>query len=166
PIPFWAKAVNTACYVQNRVLVTKPHNKTTYELLLGRTPSICFMRPFGCHVTILNTLDPLGKFDGKDDEAFLVGYSISSNQPNSSAGIQEHFNADTTRERTVQQYVLFPLWSSGSKDPQNTDNDATFEVKESESIVHVSPSSCEKIKKHDDKTKREAQGKSPIKLST
>nr|GEY35200.1 putative ribonuclease H-like domain-containing protein [Tanacetum cinerariifolium] len=34
PIPFWAKAVNTACYVQNRVLVTKPHNKTPYELLL------------------------------------------------------------------------------------------------------------------------------------
>nr|GFC53306.1 putative ribonuclease H-like domain-containing protein [Tanacetum cinerariifolium] len=28
PIPFWAEAVNTACYVQNTVLVTKPHNKT------------------------------------------------------------------------------------------------------------------------------------------
>nr|GEZ82441.1 ribonuclease H-like domain-containing protein [Tanacetum cinerariifolium] len=44
PIPFWAEAVNTACYVQNRVLVTKPHNKTLYELLHGRTPSIGFMR--------------------------------------------------------------------------------------------------------------------------
>nr|GEW10459.1 ribonuclease H-like domain-containing protein [Tanacetum cinerariifolium] len=40
PIPFWAEAVNTVCYVQNRVLVTKPHNKTPYELLHGRTPSI------------------------------------------------------------------------------------------------------------------------------
>nr|GEX89147.1 retrovirus-related Pol polyprotein from transposon TNT 1-94 [Tanacetum cinerariifolium] len=47
-ILFWTKAVNTACYVQNRVLVTKPHNKTPYELLHGRTPSIGFMRPFGC----------------------------------------------------------------------------------------------------------------------
>nr|GEU91110.1 hypothetical protein [Tanacetum cinerariifolium] len=37
PIPFWAEAVNTACYVQNRVLVTKPHNKTPYELLFGLT---------------------------------------------------------------------------------------------------------------------------------
>ncbi|GJT69499.1 ribonuclease H-like domain-containing protein [Tanacetum coccineum] len=62
----------------NRVLVTKPHNKTPYELLLGRPPSISFMRPFGCPVTILNTLDPLGKFDGKADEGFLVGYSINS----------------------------------------------------------------------------------------
>nr|GEY81256.1 ribonuclease H-like domain-containing protein [Tanacetum cinerariifolium] len=65
PIPFLVEAVNTACYVQNRVLVTKSHNKTPYELLHGRTPSIGFMRPFGCSVTILNTLDPLGKFKGK-----------------------------------------------------------------------------------------------------
>nr|GEU71951.1 hypothetical protein [Tanacetum cinerariifolium] len=60
PIPFWAEAVNTACYVQNKVLVTKPHNMIPYELLLSRTPSIGFMRPFGCPMTILNTLDPLG----------------------------------------------------------------------------------------------------------
>ncbi|GJY18006.1 putative ribonuclease H-like domain-containing protein, partial [Tanacetum coccineum] len=59
-IPFWAEAVNTACYVHNRVLVTKPHNKTPYELLIGRTPIISFMRPFGCPVSILNTLDHLG----------------------------------------------------------------------------------------------------------
>nr|GFC93454.1 retrovirus-related Pol polyprotein from transposon TNT 1-94 [Tanacetum cinerariifolium] len=78
PIPFWAEAVNTACYVQNRVLVNKPHNKTPYELLHGRLPSIGFMRPFGCPVTILNTLDPLGKFQGKVDEGFLVGYSVCS----------------------------------------------------------------------------------------
>nr|GEV76645.1 uncharacterized mitochondrial protein AtMg00810-like [Tanacetum cinerariifolium] len=45
----------------NRVLVTKPHNKTSYELLIGRSPNIDFMKPFGCPVTILNTLDHLGK---------------------------------------------------------------------------------------------------------
>ncbi|GJU83355.1 putative ribonuclease H-like domain-containing protein [Tanacetum coccineum] len=72
------KAVNTACYVQNRVLVTKPHNKTPYELFLGRKPALGFMRPFGCPVTILNTIDHLGKFDGKVDEGFFVGYSINS----------------------------------------------------------------------------------------
>ncbi|GJW74679.1 putative ribonuclease H-like domain-containing protein [Tanacetum coccineum] len=68
PTTFWAKAVNTACYVQNRVLVIKPHNKTPYELFLGRKPALSFMRPFGCPVTILNTIDHLGKFDGKADE--------------------------------------------------------------------------------------------------
>ncbi|GJU28691.1 putative ribonuclease H-like domain-containing protein [Tanacetum coccineum] len=75
---FWAEAVNTACYVQNRVLVTKPHNKTPYELFLGRKPALGFMRPFKCPVTILNTIDHLGMFDGKADEGFFVGYSINS----------------------------------------------------------------------------------------
>ncbi|GJZ96527.1 putative ribonuclease H-like domain-containing protein [Tanacetum coccineum] len=60
------------------VLVVKPHNKTPYELFRGFKPALSFMRPFGCHVTILNTLDSLGKFDGKSDEGFFVGYSLSS----------------------------------------------------------------------------------------
>ncbi|GJV08293.1 ribonuclease H-like domain-containing protein [Tanacetum coccineum] len=36
------------------------------------------MRPFGCPVTILNTIDHLGKFNGKADEGFFVGYSTNS----------------------------------------------------------------------------------------
>ncbi|GKA74492.1 putative ribonuclease H-like domain-containing protein [Tanacetum coccineum] len=78
PTTFWAEVVNTACYVQNRVLVTKPHNKTPCELFLGRKSALGFMRPFGCPVTILNNIDHLGKFNGKADEGFFVGYSINS----------------------------------------------------------------------------------------
>ncbi|GJS58371.1 putative ribonuclease H-like domain-containing protein [Tanacetum coccineum] len=59
PTTFWAEAVNIACYVQNRVLVIKPHNKISYVLFLDRKPTLSFMRPFGCPVTILNTLDHL-----------------------------------------------------------------------------------------------------------
>ncbi|GJY73548.1 ribonuclease H-like domain-containing protein [Tanacetum coccineum] len=43
----------------------------------SKSPSISFMRPFGCPLTILNTLDSLGKFDGKSDEGYLLGYSTS-----------------------------------------------------------------------------------------
>ncbi|GJS73153.1 ribonuclease H-like domain-containing protein [Tanacetum coccineum] len=78
PTTFWAEAVNTAYYVLNRVLVIKPHNKTPYELIHGRTPLIDFMKPFRYPVTILNTRDHLGKFDGKADEGFFVGYSVVS----------------------------------------------------------------------------------------
>nr|GEV03129.1 retrovirus-related Pol polyprotein from transposon TNT 1-94 [Tanacetum cinerariifolium] len=78
PTTFWVEAVNTACYVQNRVLVVKPHNKTPYEFFHGRTPALSFMKPFGCSVTILNTLDHLGKFDGNADEGFFVGYSTNN----------------------------------------------------------------------------------------
>ncbi|GKF48467.1 retrovirus-related pol polyprotein from transposon TNT 1-94 [Tanacetum coccineum] len=73
PNTFWAEAVSTACYVFNRVLVIKPQNKTPYELIPGKIPIISYIRPFGCHVTILNTIDHLGKFNGKLDEGFLVG---------------------------------------------------------------------------------------------
>ncbi|GJQ96045.1 putative ribonuclease H-like domain-containing protein, partial [Tanacetum coccineum] len=78
PNTFWAEAVSTACYVLNSVLVTKPQNKTLYELITGKIPIISYIRPFGCHVTILNTIDHLGKFEGKSDEGFLVGYSLNS----------------------------------------------------------------------------------------
>ncbi|GJW65010.1 putative ribonuclease H-like domain-containing protein, partial [Tanacetum coccineum] len=78
PNTFWAEAVSTVCYVLNRVLVTKPQNKTPYELITGKIPIISYIRPFGCHVTILNTIDHLGKFKGKSDKGFLVGYSLNS----------------------------------------------------------------------------------------
>nr|GEZ18393.1 hypothetical protein [Tanacetum cinerariifolium] len=88
-----AEAVNTACYVQNKVLVTKPHNKTLYELLRGRIPSIGFMRPFGCPITILNTLDSLGNFEENIDEGFLVGYSVNS----------KAFRVFNSRTRIIQE---------------------------------------------------------------
>ncbi|GKC41130.1 putative ribonuclease H-like domain-containing protein, partial [Tanacetum coccineum] len=85
--------VSTACYVQNRVLIVKPHNKTPYEHFRGFKPAIGFNKPFGFHVTILNTLDNSGKFDGKSDEGFFVGYSIS----------RKAFRVYNTRTRKVQE---------------------------------------------------------------
>nr|GFB54386.1 retrovirus-related Pol polyprotein from transposon TNT 1-94 [Tanacetum cinerariifolium] len=51
------------------------------------------MRPFGCPVTILNTLDPLGKFQEKVDEGFYVGYSVCS----------KAFRVFNSRTRIVQE---------------------------------------------------------------
>nr|GFC40312.1 hypothetical protein [Tanacetum cinerariifolium] len=52
---------------------------------------------------------------------------IAGNQPNFSTGIQEHFDEENTGE-------------SGSKDPQNTDDDTTFEVKEPNGVNAASTS--------------------------
>nr|GEW47961.1 hypothetical protein [Tanacetum cinerariifolium] len=38
PTTFWAEAVNTACYVQTKVLGIKPHNKTLYKLFIVVSP--------------------------------------------------------------------------------------------------------------------------------
>ncbi|GJT74952.1 putative ribonuclease H-like domain-containing protein [Tanacetum coccineum] len=78
PTMFWTEAVSTACYVLNRVSITNPHNKTPYELISGKVPQIGHLKPFGCQVTILNTSDHLGKFEGKADDGYLVGYAPNS----------------------------------------------------------------------------------------
>nr|GFB14580.1 putative ribonuclease H-like domain-containing protein [Tanacetum cinerariifolium] len=95
---------------------------------------------------------------------------VARNQPNHNAGIIENLDACKVRRETVsaQQYVLLRLWSTGSPDPQNTDAnvaDAAFNVKKNENEVHVSPSSSDKLKKHDEKAKRADKGKSHVDLS-
>nr|GFA51598.1 ribonuclease H-like domain-containing protein [Tanacetum cinerariifolium] len=166
---------------------------------------------------------PHSKFDGKVDEGFLVGYSISSkafrvfnsrtrivqktlhvnflenkpnvagsgpawlfdidtltktvnyqpvtigNQSNPSVGFKDTFDAEKVGEEIDQQYVLFPVLSSGSRNPQNTNGDAVFDEKEPEfdekkheSEVNISPSSIAQSKKQDDNTKREAKGKNYV----
>nr|GFC97194.1 retrovirus-related Pol polyprotein from transposon TNT 1-94 [Tanacetum cinerariifolium] len=148
------------------VLVTKPLNKTPYELLFGRTHSIGFMRPFGCSVTILNTLDPLGKFDGKADEGFLVGYSVTSkafrvfnsrtrivqetlhiifleNQPNVvESGSKWLFDIDTLTQSMKYQPIVAgnqPNYNAGIQGNFDVDADAVFDVKDNDTEVHVSP---------------------------
>nr|GEV83480.1 putative ribonuclease H-like domain-containing protein [Tanacetum cinerariifolium] len=61
---------------RNRTLIKAA--KTILADSKGRTPALSFIRPFRCHVTILNTLDHLGKFDGKFDDGFFIGYSLNS----------------------------------------------------------------------------------------
>nr|GEU92401.1 60S ribosomal protein L35 [Tanacetum cinerariifolium] len=90
-------------------------------------------------------------------------------QNNDNAGIKENLDAGKVRKETVsaQQYVVLPLWSTGSQDPQNTADDvadAAFDVKENENDVYVFANGSDKSdnKKHDEKDKRDDKGKSPV----
>ncbi|GJX87374.1 putative ribonuclease H-like domain-containing protein [Tanacetum coccineum] len=74
PTTFWAEAVNIACYVQNKV----------------------------CPVTILNTIDHLGKFDGKAEEGFFVRYSLNS----------KAFKVFNSRTRIVEEKLHIRLSES------------------------------------------------------
>ncbi|GJX89350.1 retrovirus-related pol polyprotein from transposon TNT 1-94 [Tanacetum coccineum] len=94
----------------------------------GRKPALSLMRPFGCPVTILNTLDQLGKFDRKADEGFFVGYSTNSKAYrvfNSRTMIveenlhvkfstKENIGTSLDGKKTVpdQKYILLPLVTS------------------------------------------------------
>nr|GEW42207.1 retrovirus-related Pol polyprotein from transposon TNT 1-94 [Tanacetum cinerariifolium] len=100
------------------VLVVKPHFKTPYELFRGRTHALSFMRPFGCHVTIVNTLDHLEKFDGEIDEWFFVGYSTNS----------KAFRVYNTITRKIEEnlHIKFlenkPLIAASLKKPQGSED--------------------------------------------
>nr|GFC45547.1 retrovirus-related Pol polyprotein from transposon TNT 1-94 [Tanacetum cinerariifolium] len=101
------------CYVQNRVLVNKSQNKTPYELFNGRTPAIGFLKLFGCHVMILNTLDNLGKFEPKKDEGYFIGYSMSSkafrvfNKRN--RRVEENLHVEFLENKAIEKGVS-PNW--------------------------------------------------------
>src|SRR4051812_37141855 len=75
---FWAEAIKTACYIQNRISIRPILNKTPYELWKNKKLSISYFHPFGCVCFILNTKDHLGKFDSKAQKCFLLGYSERS----------------------------------------------------------------------------------------
>ncbi|GJR17434.1 putative ribonuclease H-like domain-containing protein [Tanacetum coccineum] len=136
PTTFWAEAVNTACYVQNRVLVVKPHNKTHYELFRG-------------------------KFDGKSNEGFFVGYSMNSKafrvynirtrkveenlhirfledkpiiagtNSNDLVGIEESIDACHSSKETgsSQDYILMPLYA-GKKDDEGVNKESEIDDQE------------------------------------
>ncbi|GJU13956.1 putative ribonuclease H-like domain-containing protein [Tanacetum coccineum] len=86
-----AEAVSTACYVQNRVLVTKPHNKTPYELLHGRRPPSKSFNETFCGVRS----GPDWLFD-IDLLTNSMNYEpvTAGNQTNKNAGIKDNVDAD------------------------------------------------------------------------
>nr|KAJ0192955.1 hypothetical protein LSAT_V11C800440770 [Lactuca sativa] len=78
PMSFWAEAVNTTCFTQNRSLIHRIHKKTPYEMLKDRKPDVSFFHVFGCICYILNQCDPRSKFEPKADKGIFVGYSSIS----------------------------------------------------------------------------------------
>ncbi|GJV37436.1 ribonuclease H-like domain-containing protein [Tanacetum coccineum] len=74
PTTFWAEAVSTACYVQNRVLIVIAHNKTLYESLEVLN-SYRIHEPFlGVILLPFAILRKVGHVDGMSDERFFVGF--------------------------------------------------------------------------------------------
>nr|GEV22123.1 hypothetical protein [Tanacetum cinerariifolium] len=82
PVTFWAEAINTACYVQNRVLVNKSQNMTPYELFNG-------------------------KFDAKRDEGYFIGYSMSSKVfrvfNKITKKVEENFHVDFLENKLIEK---------------------------------------------------------------
>ncbi|GJX07778.1 ribonuclease H-like domain-containing protein [Tanacetum coccineum] len=88
------------------LVVTDDFSRFSWVFFLGKSPSISFMRPFGYPLTILNTLDSLGKFDGKSDEGYLLGYSTTRNGPNWMFDLDFHTNLMNYIPVSIENQVM------------------------------------------------------------
>nr|GEV77400.1 hypothetical protein [Tanacetum cinerariifolium] len=150
PVTFWPEAVNTACYVQNRVLVNKSQNKTPYELFNSRIHAIGFLRLFRCHVMILNTLDHLGKFDAKGDEVVVAGTSSTN-----ILGTKDVASQAIKKDVSSLRYIALPNWfyeahmetyndtirNSNTQDDSQKEQDCNADVPESSGISNPTATS-------------------------
>ncbi|GKF44041.1 retrovirus-related pol polyprotein from transposon TNT 1-94 [Tanacetum coccineum] len=78
PLFFWAEAIATACYTQNRSIITLTHEKTAYHIINDRKPSIKHLHIFGCTCYLTRDGENLDKMKEKGDPCILVGYSTQS----------------------------------------------------------------------------------------
>ncbi|KAJ9561670.1 hypothetical protein OSB04_006830 [Centaurea solstitialis] len=124
---FWAEAVNTACYTQNRSLIVKRFRRTPYELFRNRKPSIEHLHIFGCVCYILNNKDNLGKFDSKSDDGIFLGYS----------SISKTYRVFNKRRQAIEETIHVKFDESGPTFPHPHENseinqwaDSFFQVPE------------------------------------
>nr|GEV71813.1 hypothetical protein [Tanacetum cinerariifolium] len=115
PIVNGAKPSSNVFYNSNSPVRRTFNQRTTpkdsvlkEKLMLLRSPNLDFMKPFGCPITILDTLDHLAKFEGKADEGFLIGYSVNRNQTNNDAGLEINVNAGQAEQEkaSAHEYIL------------------------------------------------------------
>nr|GEY53336.1 retrovirus-related Pol polyprotein from transposon TNT 1-94 [Tanacetum cinerariifolium] len=74
PLFFWAEAITTACFTQNRSLVIPRHKKTPYHIINDRKPSVKFFYIFGSTCYIVRDGENLDKIKEKGDECIFVGF--------------------------------------------------------------------------------------------
>nr|GEX64371.1 hypothetical protein [Tanacetum cinerariifolium] len=151
PTNFWAEAVNTACYVQNRVLVVKPHNKTPYELFMadegffvGYSLNSKAFRVFNSKTKIMeenlhirfskNTPNVVGSgpdwLFNIDALTRTMNYDpiVVGTQSNDFAGTKASNDTGQARKEKelVKDYIFLPLWTADppfSQDPKSSHDD-------------------------------------------
>nr|GEY33736.1 putative zinc finger, CCHC-type [Tanacetum cinerariifolium] len=78
PLFFWAEAIATACYTQNRSIIILTHDKKAYHNINDRKPSIKHLHFFGCICYLTRDGENLDKIKEKEDPCILVGYSTQT----------------------------------------------------------------------------------------
>ena len=75
PLEFWAEAINTACYIHNRVTLRGGTTTTLYELWKERKPKVKYFHIFGSKCQIFTDKDQVDKENPIGDEGIFLGHS-------------------------------------------------------------------------------------------
>ena len=120
PKYFRAEAVNTSCYVLNRILLRSIIKKTPYELWTNKKPIISYFKVFGFKCFTLNTKDNLWKFDAKSDVGIFLGYSTLS----------KAFRFFNKRAMIVEEsiHVIFDESNNSLQERESFDDDSGLET--------------------------------------
>lgn len=78
PLEFWAEAVNTAVYLENRTPIASKNFKTAFELWHGYTPKYDHLRVFGCLAYVhVGKERRESKFSDTAKRGVMLGYQES-----------------------------------------------------------------------------------------
>ncbi|GJX61588.1 putative ribonuclease H-like domain-containing protein [Tanacetum coccineum] len=152
PTTFWSEAVNTACYVQNRVLVIKPHNKTPYELFLGYSINSKAFRVFNTRTIFVEENLHINYLENKpnfaetrpnwmfdiDTLTMSINYQpvFAGNQTNGNACTKANFDAGQAEISAVPgpQYVLLPFLTFNSQIPKSSEDEIADDARKKNGV--------------------------------
>ncbi|WJX33335.1 hypothetical protein P8452_21550 [Trifolium repens] len=118
PYHFWAEAMNTACYVHNRVTLRKGTTSTLYELWKDRKPTVKHFHIFGSECFILADREPRRKLDPKSEKGFFLGYSTNSRA----------YRVYNTKTQVVMESVNVVVKDSSDKENEGVDQGTPVSV--------------------------------------
>ncbi|GKF54616.1 copia protein [Tanacetum coccineum] len=87
PLFFWAEAIATACYTQNRSIIILTHEKTAYHIINDRKPSIRHLHIFGCTCYLTRDGENLDKMKEKGDPCILIKEMSETSVDNNTSGL-------------------------------------------------------------------------------
>ncbi|KAI3769208.1 hypothetical protein L6452_00308 [Arctium lappa] len=139
PLFLWAEAVSTACHTQNRSMIHRRFQKTPYELVNNRTPTIKYFHIFGCKCFVLNDKESLNKFSAKADEGIFIGCSSTfaayrvymKKSKTVVESVNVTFDEEMASDQINSELVITGVLASGQISPEpvstatNSDNAST-----------------------------------------
>nr|GFC82982.1 retrovirus-related Pol polyprotein from transposon TNT 1-94 [Tanacetum cinerariifolium] len=115
PLFLWAEAIATACFTQNRSIIYRQFNKTSYEFINGRKPDISFLHVFGALCYPKNDRKDIGKLVAK-----AMAFEQRSSKP--------RLNSMTSGQISSELDLTYAPSTITTQQPSEDDLDLLFEA--------------------------------------